>query len=127
MGQFMTTVRILLVTLLMTIVASPVRAAVAVGDKPQLRLHLLDGTTFDLKDCKGKMVLVDFFFGKSDLDKNYHKPMFDMYTKQKDKGLIVVGVCCAPRVDDVRAAIDEQKFPWPIAHNPEGFRGGLAA
>jgi len=126
MGQFMTTTRIA-IAIVLACISSAARAGIAVGDKPQLRVRTMDGTTFDLKDYKGKLVLVDFFFGRSDLDRIYHQHLLDLYTKQHDKGLFMISVCCAPKVSEVEQAITDFKIKWPVTQNPEGFRGGLSA
>src|SRR2546421_7002037 len=122
MGQFMTTTRIAIAIVLF---AATARGAVVVGDKPTLRVHTIDGTTFDLKDYKGKLVLVDFFFGRSDLDRAYHQHLLDLHNRQKDKGLVMVSICCAPKVPEVQQAIVDYKIDWPVAQNAEGFRAGL--
>jgi hypothetical protein len=127
MGLTMTTLRSVIVVVLSLTFAASARAAYNVGDKPQLRIRTLDGTTFDLKDYKGKLVLVDFFFGKSDLDRVYHTHLLEAYTKQHANGLEMVSICCARTVDDVRQAVADFHITWPVGHNPEGFRGGLSA
>ena len=114
MGQFMTTTRIAIAIVLF---AATARGAVVVGDKPTLRVHTIDGTTFDLKDYKGKLVLVDFFFGRSDLDRAYHQHLLDLHNRQKDKGLIMVSICCAPKVPEVQQAIVDYKIAISIASN----------
>ena len=81
MGQSMTTTRIAITIVLF---AAAARGAVVVGDKPTLRVHTIDGTTFDLKDYKGKLVLVDFFFGRSDLDRAYHQHLLDLHNRQNN-------------------------------------------
>src|SRR5438094_8893825 len=50
-----------------------VRAEVNVGDKPSLKVPAMDGATIDLAALKGKLVLIDFWIGRSDLNRRHEE------------------------------------------------------
>src|SRR4051812_34167181 len=74
------------------LIASSASAKVIVGDKPQLKTRAMDGSSVDLATYAGKMILVDFF-GKSDMSQRHVEIIQDLYKKNADKGLVVVGIC----------------------------------
>jgi len=116
--------RALLTILLIVPLTSPAWAKVIVGDKPQLKTRTMDGSTVDLATYAGKMILVDFF-GKSDMSKRHEELVQDVYKKNADKGLVVIGICVERKPADAVELVRDLRLTWPVILEPEGFQGGL--
>ena len=102
-------------------------AAVAVGDSPDLKARAVDGAAVDLSTLRGKLVLIDFWVGRSEQDKNNEKPLLAIYKDYHEKGLEIIGICCDRKVSDVQRSISELGITWPQVHEPADWRGGLGA
>jgi len=104
--------------------ALPASAKVIVGDKPQLKTRAMDGSTVDLSTYAGKMILIDFF-GKSDMSQRHEELVQDIYKKNADKGLVVIGICVERKPADATQLVKDLRLSWPVILEPEGFQGGL--
>jgi peroxiredoxin len=104
-----------------------VHAAVAVGDSPELKARAVDGTTVDLSKLRGKLVLVDFWVGRSDDNKTNERALVEIAKDYKDKGLETIGICCDRKIGDAQRYIAELKITWPQIHEPADWQGGLGA
>src|SRR5687767_4016569 len=101
----MTTTRIVsgcFLAVLIATLASPARAEVQVGDSPQLKGTAIDGTPIDLGKLRGKLVLIDFWVGRSDLNKNNEKLLIDIHREYGDDGLEIIGVVCDRKIEWAR-------------------------
>ena len=102
-------------------------AAVAVGDSPDLRGRTTSGSDIDLAKLRGRLVLIDFWIGRDNANKNDERALLQIYNDYHAKGLEIIGVCCERRISDVQRYIVELKIPWPQIHEPADWRGGLGA
>lgn len=103
------------------------RADVAVGDSPELKTCAIDGSTFDLATFRGKLVLVDFWVGRSEPNKQNERKLAELYHDYHDKGLEIVGICCDRRLTDAKRVIEDLKITWTQIHEPADWKGGLGA
>lgn len=62
---------------------------------------------------RGKLILVDFWGLWCTPCLEGMPEIKTVYEKYKDRGLMVVGVLCDHRVDEVRAWLGERGFDWP--------------
>ena len=121
----MTTMRILPAWILLACVVTRAGATVLVGDSPTLNAVAIDGTPVDLDKLKGKLVLVDFWAGRSDLSKNYERQLLQIHRDYKDQGLEMIGICCDRKLEWAQKYIADLQIPWPQVHEPQDLRGGL--
>jgi len=103
------------------------RAVVAEGDKPELKLNALDGSRIDLAQLRGKMVLIDFWSGRSQVNIKAQGRILELYNSHKDKGLVVIGINCDKKLAAAKENIASLKLPFPHYHEREGWSGGIAA
>ena len=102
--------RLVLVCVVLTF-AAPAARGLAVGDKPTLDLRALDGSPVNFAGVKGKMILVDFF-GPGDISRLHQDRLLDLYKKQADNGLVVIGVYCDKRADRAAETLTNLRLPW---------------
>src|SRR5437016_3861916 len=81
--------------------------AVAVGDKPALKVTTTDGSVIDLASCAGKLVLIDFWAGKAQATQKAQAKVKEVYEKYHDQGLIVVGINCDTKIKDLEEEVAE--------------------
>src|SRR5436305_769370 len=79
---------------LLLILVVPLRAEVLVGEKPKLKIPAMDGSAIDLAALHGKLVLIDFWVGRSDLNQRNEETLKDLYKSYNDQGLEIIGICC---------------------------------
>jgi hypothetical protein len=112
---------------LLLFVAPIASAAVAVGDSPELRGRATNGSDVDISKWRGKLVVIDFWIGRIDANKNDERALGQIYKDYHAKGVEIVGICCERRISDVQRYITELDIPWPQIHEPADWRGGLGA
>jgi tetratricopeptide (TPR) repeat protein len=115
----------ILICTLIVLLSSTALASVNVGDKPALKVTEIDGSTIDLSALKGKIVLVDFWVGRSDLNRRYELILKDLYKTYAEQGVAFIGICCDPKVSDASRYIEELGINWPQFHESADWHGGL--
>lgn len=83
------------------------------GQDFQLEGLMLDGKKFDIKDLKGKVVLVDFFTSWCGPCIAEIPHMKAQYEKYKTKGFEIVGVGI-DEAEKIQKIVDDHKIPWTI-------------
>jgi hypothetical protein len=99
--------------------------SVNVGDKPQLKVPAIDGSTIDLGALKGKLVLIDFWVGRSDLDRRNEELLKGINKTYSDQGLVLIGICCDPKISDATRYISELGITWPQHHPGGDWHSGM--
>src|SRR5216110_1376435 len=99
--------------------------SVNVGDKPQLKVPAIDGSTIDLGALKGKLVLIDFWVGRSDLDRRNEDLLKGINKTYSDQGLVLIGICCDPKISDAARYISELGLTWPQHHPGGDWHSGM--
>jgi len=97
------------------------------GSEMAVKGKTLDGKNFDLKDLKGKVVLVDFWAtwcGPCIGEIPHIKKMHEKYNKQ---GFEVIGISLDDNVDELKKFIAKENLPWSSIYDRDSPRGaGLA-
>jgi len=83
---------------------------------PEFRVTTLDGKTFDLKEAKGKVVLVNFFatWCGPCMQEMPHLQK-EIWTRFKDKNFIMVAIDRGEKEEVVNALQKKRGFEFPIA------------
>src|ERR1043166_3252659 len=95
-----TVIKLGLPLLLLAVFAPLAAAAVAVGDSPELKARAVDGREVDIAQWRGRLVLVDFWIGRVDANKEDERKLVQLHQDYHAKGLEIVGVCCERRISD---------------------------
>jgi len=85
------------------------------GSEMEFQCILLDGKKLDIKDFRGKVVLVDFWAtwcGPCVMSIPMIKRLYDTY---HDKGFEVLAYSCDEDLDDLKEFEEESPHPWHVA------------
>ncbi len=94
-----------------------------VGNTMEIKGKLIDGKEFDLKDLKGKVVLVDFWATWCGPCVQEIPHVKDLYQKYNKRGFEVVGISLDNTEDAVRKFNEKEKLPWGSIFNDSQKRG----
>lgn len=90
-----------------------------VGKPLELAGTKFDGTKFDIKDLKGKVVLVDFWATWCGPCLAEYPNIKANYEKYSAKGFEVVGVSIDQDRDALEKYVDDKKLPWITLHEKD--------
>ena len=79
-----------------------------------------DDKPLDLKDLKGKVVVLDFWGVWCPPCRAAMPKLKQLYSQHKDDGLVIIGVHTTRQGERMANFVKEQKLPWPIALDVEG-------
>jgi peroxiredoxin len=83
---------------------------------PEFRVTTVDGKTIDLKDAKGKVVLVNFFATWCGPCMQEMPHLQDeIWTRFKDKNFVLVSIDRGEKEEAVKAFLKKHTFQFPIA------------
>lgn len=83
---------------------------------PDIKLSLLDGTTLQLADLKGKPVLIDFWATTCASCIKEMPQLIQLYNDYKDRGVMVIGIAMSYDPPNQVAAMQQQiGIPYPVA------------
>lgn len=85
----------------------------------------IDGKDFDIKDLKGKVVLVDFWATWCGPCIAEMPNVLDNYEKYHDKGFEVVGISLDDNPEALQAFIDENNIPWATLFEEDETKRGF--
>lgn len=84
-------------------------------------LSTIDGQTYSLSDFQGKVVLLDFWATWCPPCRMAIPYLCDIYQEYKNKGLVILGICCeqdqdseGSLIENLRKFRDEYDIPYPI-------------
>jgi thiol-disulfide isomerase/thioredoxin len=87
---------------------------------PGVRLHAEDGTTVQLADYKGQVVLIDFWASWCPPCKTSFPALDALYRTYRDRGLQVLAVNVDERRKDADAFLATQPHVMPVLFDPKG-------
>ena len=90
------------------------------GDALDISGPTLDGSTFDLRDQRGKTVLVAFWTTWCTHCVDETADLVRLYRRYHDLGLEIVGVNGDVSTDAAREFVEQNQIPWPQIHFSEG-------
>ena len=95
---------------------------VSIGQKaPDFEMEMIDGTTQNLSDLKGKVVVLQFTASwcKVCREEMPHLEK-DVWQRHKDEDFVLIGVDKDEPLEKVKSFIDQTQVSYPIALDPGG-------
>lgn len=91
-----------------------------VGNEMELTGKTTESKDFDIKEWKGKVVLVDFWATWCGPCVKEYPNLLKAYNAYHDKGLEIVGVSGDNNVEELNEYISTKKVPWPNLYTEGG-------
>jgi thiol-disulfide isomerase/thioredoxin len=101
------------------------RARLLAGDPVKITGKTLDGKSFDIRQYKGKIVVVDFWATWCGPCRAELPNLKAVYEKYHSQGLEVVGVSLDEKEEDLVNFLKETPLPWKILVNMEPHHAGF--
>ena len=101
--------------------AGPVTMDLGSGEQiPLAQLVMFDGSTLDLADLRGSVVVLNFWASWCPPCR-WEMPAFEkIWQEYRDRGVVFVGVAVSDTEEAVRAFAEEAGVTYPLALNEEG-------
>ncbi|HRR95494.1 MAG TPA: TlpA disulfide reductase family protein [Candidatus Ratteibacteria bacterium] len=97
---------------------------------PVFSLKTVNNEIINLSDYKGKVVIVNFFATWCPPCKREIPDFVKFYNENKDKGIVVIGICVGSKEQDIKKLIEEYKISYPVCISDgkvENAYGGINA
>lgn len=104
-----------------------VRRLNSVGKTITLNGPTLDGRSIDLKQLRGKHVLIQYWATWYPSNKTEMAVINQALSKYGKAGFTVLGVNLDSSPADAKAYLAENRYPWPNIYDQDGLEGRLAA
>ncbi len=92
---------------------------------PPLELTDLDGKTHNIKDYRGKVVIIDFWATWCGPCRASTPYLLEVYEKFKDKGLVIFGISLDTSRKELTDYLEEHKIPWPQYFDGLGWQNKI--
>jgi hypothetical protein len=112
------------VALLAIVVAHRAFADLAIGDKPTLQFTAVDGSDVDLKQLRGKIVVVSFW-SVSDAGRLQQRRIVELSREHADDGVAMIGICCDRDLTRAQAMAAELGMRWPQYWDGQMWNGRI--
>ncbi|TWT67744.1 Thiol-disulfide oxidoreductase ResA [Posidoniimonas polymericola] len=103
-----------------------VRRLNSVGKQISLSGPTLDGRSIDLKQLRGKHVLIQYWATWYPSNKTEMAVINQALSKYAKSGFTVLGVNLDSSPADAKAYLAENRYPWPNIYDQDGLEGRLA-
>jgi thiol-disulfide isomerase/thioredoxin len=97
-----------------------------IGNELKLSFTAFDGTKVDLKDLRGKIVLIDFWATWCVPCMRELPGLRNLYAKYKDKGVSVIGISLDGDKKALSKFLTSKGLPWPTYFDGKGFENQFA-
>ena len=84
------------------------------------------GASFDIKELRGKFVLVDFWASWCGPCRKAFPELKELYDTLKGKDFVIIGISLDKNKDQWKAALSKEGLPWKQLIDEKGFNGQLA-
>lgn len=91
---------------------------------PVIQAKLLDGTTFDLADDKGKVVIVNLWATWCAPCREEMPALDAYYRKHRDQGLVLVALSMDDPKDEAKVREVTQSYSFPVGLEPDTYLKG---
>jgi len=92
---------------------------------PPLEFTDLDGKTHNIKDYRGKVVIIDFWATWCGPCRAATPYLLEVYEKFKDKGLVIFGISLDTSRKELTDYLEEHKIPWPQYFDGLGWQNKI--
>jgi thiol-disulfide isomerase/thioredoxin len=101
------------------------RRASLIGQEFEFECALLDGTTINVKDLRGKVVLVNFWATTCGPCRREFPNMKKLYEKYKPQGYEMIAYSCGDDDETLRAFVAKEEHPWLVGSLLISKRNGI--
>lgn len=92
---------------------------------PPLEFTDLDGKIHNIKDYRGKVVIIDFWATWCGPCRAATPYLLKVYEKFKDKGLVIFGISLDTSRKELTDYLEEHKIPWPQYFDGLGWQNKI--
>ncbi len=97
---------------------------------PDFSLKTVNNEVLKLSDYKGKTIILNFFATWCPPCKMEIPDFVKFYNENKNKGIVVIGICVNSKEQDIKKLIEEYKINYPVCisdRKVESAYGGINA
>jgi len=91
---------------------------------PAIQAKLIDGTTFNLADNRGKVVIVNMWATWCAPCREEMPALDAYYRKHRDQGLVLIGLSMDGPKDEAKVRAVTQSFSFPVGLEPDTYLKG---
>jgi len=91
---------------------------------PAIQAKLIDGTTFNLADNRGKVVIVNMWATWCAPCREEMPALDAYYRKHRDQGLVLIGLSMDGPKDEAKVRAVTQSFSFPVGMEPDTYLKG---
>jgi glutathione peroxidase-family protein len=96
-----------------------------IGNELEFESVLIDGTTINVKDLRGKVVLVNFWATTCGPCRAKFPSMKELYEKYKPQGFEIIAYSCGDDDETLKAFVEREQHPWLVGSLLMSRRGGI--
>ena len=90
------------------------RRGTLIGNELEFECVLIDSTTINVKDLRGKVVLVNFWATTCGPCRAKFPSMKELYEKYKPQGFEIIAFSCGDDDETLKAFVEREQHPWLV-------------